>query len=238
MTFEVGRGEVLGIVGATGAGKTTLLGLAARFFDPSSGTVLVNLRDARRIALADLYGQVAIVTQDPFLFSASVRENIRCGRPGASDADVEEAARSAEVHDEILTLPQGYDTVVGTGHRGLSGGQVQRLNIARAILKNASLLLLDEATSSLDSLTEMRVQRALDRVMQGRTTLVVAHRLSTLRNATRLLVLETGRIVALGSHDELVTQSAVYRGMWNAQMREQTTLRPWPADAELTETSA
>ena len=225
LSFEVSRGEVLGILGPTGAGKTTLLGLAARFFDPSAGTVRVNGMDAKNVKLADLYSQMAIVTQDPFLFSASVRENIRCGRPGASDADVEDAARAAEVHDEILMLPQGYDTLVGSGQRGLSGGQIQRLNIARAILKNASLLLLDEATSSLDSLTEMRVQRAIDRLMQGRTTLVVAHRLSTLRNATRLLVLDAGRIVALGPHDELLANSPFYRRMWNAQTRKQTALR-------------
>ena len=235
--FEVLRGEVLGIVGPTGAGKTTLLGLAARFFDPSSGTVLVNGMDARGVKLGDLYSEVAIVTQDPFLFSASVRENIRCGRPGATDADVEEAARAAEIHDEILMLPQGYDTLVGAGQRGLSGGQVQRLNIARAILKNASLLLLDEATSSLDSLTEIRVQRALDRVMQGRTTLVVAHRLSTLRNATRLLVLDAGQIVALGPHDELLARSPFYRRMWNAQMREQTA-RHRSIDAHVSEMPA
>lgn len=235
--FEVLRGEVLGIVGPTGAGKTTLLGLAARFFDPSAGTVLVNGMDAKRIKLADLYNQVAIVTQDPFLFSASVRENIRCGRPGATDSDVEEAARAAEIHDEILMLPHGYGTLVGAGQRGLSGGQIQRLNIARAILKNASLLLLDEATSSLDSLTEMRVQRALDRVMQGRTTLVVAHRLSTLRNATRLLVLDAGRNVALGPHDELLARSPFYRRMWNAQMREQNT-RHRAIDAHVSEMPA
>ena len=235
--FEVLRGEVLGIVGPTGAGKTTLLGLAARFFDPSAGTVLVNGMDAKRIKLADLYNQVAIVTQDPFLFSASVRENIRCGRPGATDTDVEAAARAAEIHDEILMLPHGYDTLVGAGQRGLSGGQIQRLNIARAILKNASLLLLDEATSSLDSLTEMRVQRALDRVMQGRTTLVVAHRLSTLRNATRLLVLDAGRNVALGPHDELLARSPFYRRMWNAQMREQNA-RHRSIDAHVSEMPA
>lgn len=237
LSFDVSRGEVLGIVGPTGAGKTTLLGLAARFFDPSSGTVLVNGVDARKVKLADLYHQVAIVTQDPFLFSASVRENIRCGRPGATDADVEEAARAAEVHDEILMLPQGYETVVGTGQRGLSGGQIQRLNIARAILKNASLLLLDEATSSLDSLTEMRVQRALDRLMEGRTTLVVAHRLSTLRNATRLLVLDGGHMIAFGPHDELLARSPFYRRMWNAQMRE-TARRQRSIEAHVTEMPA
>ena len=237
LSFEVSRGEVLGIVGPTGAGKTTLLGLAARFFDPSSGTVCVNGMDAKTVKLADLYQQVAIVTQDPFLFSASVRENIRCGRPKATDAEVEDAARAAEVHDEILTLPRGYDTLVGAGQRGLSGGQIQRLNIARAILKNAPLLLLDEATSSLDSLTEMRVQRALDRLMQGRTTLVVAHRLSTLRNATRLLVLDRGHIVALGPHDELLARSPFYRRMWNAQMRE-TARRQRSIEAHVTEMPA
>ena len=237
LSFDVSRGEVLGIVGPTGAGKTTLLGLAARFFDPSSGTVCVNGMDARTLKLADLYHQVAVVTQDPFLFSVSVRENIRCGRPKATDAEVEDAARAAEVHDEILMLPRGYDTLVGAGHRGLSGGQIQRLNIARAILKNAPLLLLDEATSSLDSLTEMRVQRALDRLMQGRTTLVVAHRLSTLRNATRLLVLDRGHIVAIGPHDELLARSPFYRRMWNAQMRE-TARRQRSIEAHVTEMPA
>ena len=222
VTFDVSRGEVLGIVGRTGSGKTTLLCLAARFFDPSSGTVLVNGLDARSVRLADLYDRIAIVTQDPFLFSASVRENIRCGRPNATDAEVEDAARAAEVHDEILMLPEGYETAIGTGHRGLSGGQIQRLTIARAILKNAPLLLLDEATSNLDSLTEIRVQRAIDRVMYGRTTLVVAHRLSTLRNATRLLVLDAGRVVAIGRHDELLADSSFYRRMWDAQTRKET----------------
>jgi subfamily B ATP-binding cassette protein MsbA len=237
LSFDVSRGEVLGIVGPTGAGKTTLLGLAARFFDPSSGTVCVNGMDAKTLKLADLYQQVAVVTQDPFLFSASVRENIRCGRPKATDAEVEDAARAAEVHDEILMLPRGYDTLVGAGQRGLSGGQIQRLNIARAILKNAPLLLLDEATSSLDSLTEMRVQRALDRLMQGRTTMVVAHRLSTLRNATRLLVLDRGHIVAFGPHDELLARSPFYRRMWNAQMRE-TARRQRSIEAHVTEMPA
>ena len=237
LSFDVSRGEVLGIVGPTGAGKTTLLGLAARFFDPSSGTVCVNGMDAKTLKLADLYQQVAVVTQDPFLFSASVRENIRCGRPKATDAEVEDAARAAEVHDEILMLPRGYDTLVGAGQRGLSGGQIQRLNIARAILKNAPLLLLDEATSSLDSLTEMRVQRALDRLMQGRTTMVVAHRLSTLRNATRLLVLDRGHIVAFGPHDELLARSPFYRRMWNAQMRA-TARRQRSIEAHVTEMPA
>jgi ABC-type multidrug transport system fused ATPase/permease subunit len=221
-TFEVAQGEILGIVGRSGAGKTTLLSLAARFFDPIAGTVRINGRDARTLRLSDLHAQVALVTQEPFLFSASVRENIRCGRPGASDADVEAAARVAEVHDEIVGLPQGYDTLIGTSHRGLSGGQIQRINIARAALKNASLLLLDEATSSLDSIAEARVQRAIARLMQGRTTLVVAHRLSTLRHATRILVLDGGGIVSQGTHEELLRDSPLYRRMWHTQTRKAT----------------
>nr|AHZ45570.1 lipid A ABC exporter [uncultured bacterium] len=217
VSFEISRGEVLGIVGPSGAGKTTLLNLTARFFDPTSGAVLFNGQDIRGYRLADLYNQVAIVTQDPFLFSTTVRENIRCGRPDASDAEVEAAARAAEIHEDIVRLPNGYDSVVGTGNRTLSGGQVQRVNIARAILKNAPLLILDEATSSLDSIAEARVQQAIARLMQGRTTLVAAHRLSTLRNATRILVLARGRIAGVGTHDDLMATSALYRRMWTTQ---------------------
>jgi len=219
VTFEVSHGEVLGIVGPSGAGKTTLLNLTARFFDPTSGAIRINDRDMKAFRLADLYEQVAIVTQDPFLFSTTVRENIRCGRPDASDGDVIAAAAAAEIHDDIAALPEGYDTLVGTGHRGLSGGQMQRVNIARAILKNAPVLLLDEATSSLDSIAEERVQRAIARLLHGRTTLVVAHRLSTLHNATRILVLDGGRTVGLGTHAELLQTNALYRRMWQTQMK-------------------
>lgn len=217
VSFAIAQGEVLGVVGPSGAGKTTLLNLAARLFDPTSGAVLLNQRDAKIYRLSDLYNRVAIVTQDAFLFSTTVRENIRCGRPQASDAEVESAARAADVHDEIVALPEGYDTLVGSAHRALSGGQTQRVNIARAILKNATLLILDEATSNLDSIAEARVQRAIARLMQGRTTLVAAHRLSTLRNATRILVLERGRVAGLGTHDDLMGRCPLYRRMWNGQ---------------------
>ena len=217
VSFEISRGEVLGIVGPSGAGKTTLLNLTARFFDPTSGAVIFNGRDVRSYRLADLYNQVAIVTQDPFLFSTTVRENIRCGRLEATDAEVEAAARAAEIHAEIVGLNDGYDTVVGSGNRTLSGGQVQRINIARAILKNAPLLILDEATSSLDSIAEARVQQAIARLMQGRTTLVAAHRLSTLRNATRILVLARGSVAGVGTHEDLMQKSPLYRRMWNTQ---------------------
>jgi ABC-type multidrug transport system fused ATPase/permease subunit len=217
VTFDLAHGEVLGIVGPSASGKTTLLNLTARFFDPTAGVIRVNGEDLRRYRLADVYRQLAIVTQDPFVFSTTVRENIRAGRPDARDEDVEAAARAAEIHDEIVAMPSGYETLVGAGHRGLSGGQAQRLNVARAILKNAPLLLLDEATSSLDSMAEARVQRAIARLMEGRTSLVVAHRLSTVRMATKILVLERGRAVNVGRHEELIARSALYRQMWEAQ---------------------
>jgi ABC-type multidrug transport system fused ATPase/permease subunit len=217
VSCRVAFGETLGIVGPSGAGKTTLLGMLARFFDPASGAVMLNGEDLRDLRLADVHQHMAIVTQDPFLFQTSVRENIRCGRPSATDAEVEAAAVAADMHEEIQRLPEGYDTLVGHGGRALSRGEAQRLNIARAVLKNAPVLLLDEATSSLDSLAEQRVQQAIDRLMVGRLTVTVAHRLSTLRNATRILVLERGRAVGLGSHEELLDTCATYRALWEAQ---------------------
>jgi ABC-type multidrug transport system fused ATPase/permease subunit len=224
LSFEVRAGETLGIAGASGSGKTTLLGLVARFHDPSSGVIRLDGWDLRQFRLHDVYRQLGIVTQEPFLFTTSVRENIRCGRPDAGDAEVEAAARAAEMHDEILALPRGYDTVIGMGGRSLSGGQAQRINVARAVLKNAPILLLDEATSSLDSLTETKVQRAIDRLMQGRTTLVVAHRLSSLRHANRILVLDRGRCVGIGSHEALLGDCQLYRSMWEAQLLDQPAL--------------
>jgi subfamily B ATP-binding cassette protein MsbA len=217
VSIELRAGETLGIAGPSGSGKTTLLGLVARFYDPSSGAVRFDGADLRGLRLRDVYAQIALVTQEPFLFQASVRENIRCGRPGATDAEVETAARSAEIHDEIGALPQGYDTVIGIGARGLSAGQAQRINVARAIIKNAPILLLDEATSNLDSLAELEVQRAITRLQVGRTSLIVAHRLSSLRQAHRILVLDRGRRVGLGSHEELVRHCPLYRRLWEAQ---------------------
>jgi len=160
---------------------------------------------------------MALVTQEPFLFTTTIRDNIRCGRPDATDAEVEIAARAAEIHDDIRSMPEGYDTVVGQGGRALSMGEVQRINIARAVLKNAPILLLDEATSGLDSDAEARVQRAIDRLVTGRITVSVAHRLSTLRGASRILVLEEGRAVGLGTHQELLEGCPTYRRLWEAQ---------------------
>ena len=217
VSCEVTAGETLGIAGPSGAGKTTLLNLIARFYDPSSGTVRLDGRDIRELRLADVHRQIALVAQDPFLFASSIRDNIRCGRADATDAEVEHAARAAEIHDEILAMPDGYDTLVGHAGRALSRGEAQRVNIARAVLKNAPILLLDEATSSLDSFSEARVQRAIDRLAAGRLTIAIAHRLSTLRAATRILVLDEGRVAGLGPHAELLASCAVYRRLWEAQ---------------------
>jgi ABC-type multidrug transport system fused ATPase/permease subunit len=217
VSFEVRAGEILGIVGPSGSGKTTLLNLLARFYDPTTGAVLFDGQELRGIRLSDLHDKLAIVTQDPFLFTTSIADNIRRGRPGASDSEVAEAARAAEIHDDIMAMPDGYETRVGHGGRTLSRGEAQRVNIARAILKNAPILLLDEATSSLDSYAEARVQRALDRLVAGRLAISVAHRLSTLRNASRILVLENGVVVGLGTHAELLQRSVTYQRLWEAQ---------------------
>ncbi|MFN2316245.1 MAG: ABC transporter ATP-binding protein [Gemmatimonadales bacterium] len=230
ISFTMRAGETLGIVGPSGAGKSTLLGLVARFFDPIVGSIALDGVDLRRVRLADLYDRIAIVTQTPFLFATTIRENIRCGRPSASDAEVEAAARVVGLHEEILQAAQGYDTPVGLGGTPLSGGQAQRVNVARALLKNPAILLLDEATSSLDSVAELKVQEALERLMVGRTTLVIAHRLSTLRHADRILVLEAGRVVGLGPHLDLLETCPVYRRMWELQLLEPPRARSGGSD--------
>ena len=200
-----------------GAGKARFSTSSRASTDPRAGSVLLDGRDLRDLRLADVYAQMALVTQDPFLFSAPVRDNIRVGRPDATHEEVEAAARSAFVHDEIVALPQGYDTPLGVDGRELSGGQRQRLTVARALLANAPLLLLDEATSSLDSVAESEVQRAIDRLMNGRTSFVVAHRLSTLRHADRILVLDRGRVAGFATHAELLRTCLVYRRLWDTQ---------------------
>ncbi len=220
LSFEVSAGQTLGIAGPTGVGKSTLLNLVARFYDPTEGRVRFGDHDLREYRLADVYDKIGLVSQEPFLFDLTVRENIRAGRPDASDDDVERAARDAEIHDEILALDEGYDTVLGVGGRKLSTGQAQRISIARALLKNAPILILDEATSSLDALTEAKVQAAIDRLIAGRTTFVVAHRLSTLQSADRILVLNGGRVEAFGPLQDVLGDSALFRDMWMTQRLE------------------
>jgi ABC-type multidrug transport system fused ATPase/permease subunit len=213
VSFEARPGEMIALVGVTGAGKTTIASLIPRFFEPTHGRVLVDEVDVSRYSLRSLRERIALVPQQPVLFSGTIADNIRYGRLQASDEEVEAAARAAYIHDFITTLPNGYHTPVAEAGATLSGGERQRLGIARALVKNAPMLILDEPTSSLDALSEAGVFDALRRLRRGRTTIVIAHRLSTIRNATRILVLHEGQLVAQGTHDELLVSNALYRRM-------------------------
>lgn len=220
VSFNARPGEVVAIVGPSGAGKSTLIGMLARLYDPTDGAVIVDGFDIREVTLASLRRQVAFVTQESFLFHATVRENLLFARQEASQEEIEEACRQAYIHDVITALPQGYDTTVGErGHR-LSGGERQRLAIARAILKNPRILILDEATSHLDSASEAYVQAALDELMRGRTTLVIAHRLSTILSADRIVVLEGGRVAETGRHSDLLQKGGLYARLYRTQFKK------------------
>jgi ATP-binding cassette, subfamily B, bacterial len=220
VTFDIRPGETVALVGPSGAGKTTVIQLLQRFFDPSAGRVLLDGIDLRDMARSDFRRAIALVPQDPVIFATSARENIRFGRPEASDAEVEAAARAAAAHDFLAALPRGYDTYVGERGVMLSGGQKQRVAIARAILRDAPILLLDEATSALDAESERLVQMAVDRLAKDRTMLVVAHRLATVKKADRILVFDHGRIVAEGRHDALVAQGGLYARLARLQFTE------------------
>jgi len=215
--LEVRQGEVLAIVGSSGAGKSTLVHLIPRFFDVTGGRLLIDGNDVRDVTLASLRAQVGIVTQDTVLFNDTVRNNIAYGQPNVPQKEVEAAARAALAHDFILGLPAGYDTVIGERGVRLSGGERQRIAIARALLKNAPILILDEATSALDSESESLVQSALHNLMTGRTVFVIAHRLSTVRRADRIVVIENGTIADVGAHEDLMTKLGTYRRLYELQ---------------------
>ena len=217
--LHAAAGEMVGLVGHTGAGKSTIVNLVTRLYDVDEGAVLLDGIDVRRIATADLRRQIGIVLQDPYLFAGSVADNIRYAVPDADGAAVIAAAETAHAHDFIVRLPEGYDTIIGQGGHGLSGGEQQRLAIARAVLLDPPVLILDEATSSVDTETELHIQRALALLVSGRTTIAIAHRLSTLRQADRLYVVDHGRIVEQGSHDDLMAAGGVYHRLVQTQLR-------------------
>lgn len=219
ISLEALPGQTIAIVGATGAGKTTLVGLIPRFFDPWAGRVLVGGRDVRDVQLKSLRDQIALVLQEPFLFPLTVAENIAYGCPEASREKIETVARAANAHEFIVRLPEGYDTPLGERGAILSGGERQRLSIARALLKNAPILILDEPTGALDAQTEAQLTEAVGRLTEGRTTFIIAHRLSTVRRADLIAVLENGAIVEVGTHDELLNRKGVYSRFHNSQSR-------------------
>jgi ATP-binding cassette subfamily B protein len=217
LDLRIEPGHVVAVVGSSGAGKSTIAALLSRLYDPTRGAVRLDGRDLRELDPKWLRRQIGVVAQEPMLFSSTIAENIRYGREGAIDADVERAARVANAHEFVTRFPEGYATRVGERGVQLSGGQKQRIAIARAVLKDPRILVLDEATSALDAESEHLVQEALDRLLEGRTTLVIAHRLSTVKNADRVLVLDGGRVVQQGTHGELVAEAGLYRKLVERQ---------------------
>jgi ATP-binding cassette subfamily B multidrug efflux pump len=220
VSFSAEPGQTVAILGATGSGKSTIINLIPRFYDVTDGRVTVDGYDVREVTLDSLRSQVGIVLQETTLFSGTIRDNIAYGRPDASDQEVIEAAKAAQAHDFIVDMPNGYQTRVGQRGAGLSGGQRQRIAIARALLIDPHILILDDSTSSVDAETEYQIQQALDRLMVGRTSFVIAQRISTVRNADLILVLDQGRLAAVGTHERLLAESPTYAEIVYSQLRE------------------
>jgi ATP-binding cassette subfamily B protein len=218
--LELAPGRVVALIGHTGAGKTTLASLVPRFYDVQAGAVRVDGVDVREVTLTSLRREIGVIAQDPFLFSATVRENIAFGRPGATDEEVERAARLAQAHEFVEQLPKGYETVIGERGITLSGGQRQRVAIARALLLDPRILILDDATASVDATTEARIREGLREAMRNRTTIIIAHRLSTIALADEVVVLEAGRVAARGTHDDLIEVDPVYREIYEHGLLE------------------
>ncbi len=233
VSFAAAPGQTIALLGATGSGKTTIINLIPRFYDPTAGRVTIDGHDIRDVTLESLRSQIGIVLQETTLFSGTIRDNIAFGRPEASTEDVMAAAQAAAAHDFILSFPEGYDTPVGERGTTLSGGQKQRIAIARALLLNPHILILDDSTSAVDMVTEYQIQRALDRLMEGRTSFVIAQRLSTVTHADQILVLDRGQVVARGRHDELLETSPIYAEIYSSQLVEDVALDEAAAPPEL-----
>ena len=229
-------GEMIGLVGHSGSGKSTLVNLLCRFYDVSEGQVLIDGVDVRSVPVAEFRSHIGLVLQEPFLFFGTIADNIAYGKPNATRQEIIAAARAAHAHEFILRLPHGYDSLVGERGQGLSGGERQRISIARALLIDPRILILDEATSAVDTETEKEIQKALDNLVQGRTTIAIAHRLSTLRKADRLVVMDRGRIVEIGNHDQLMAAEGHYHKLYMAQARNVDTEPTLPRTPDLHKT--
>jgi len=230
LTFKVPSGRKVAIIGTTGSGKSTIINLIPRFYDVSEGSIKVDKVDVRDYNISELRGNIAIVSQDTFLFNKTIKENITYGKENATMEEIIEAARSANIHDFITNLSDGYQSMVGERGTRLSGGQKQRLSIARAIILKPKILIFDDSTSSVDVETEFKIQQALERIMRNTTTFIITQRISTIRNADEILVLDKGRIVGLGTHDNLIKENVLYRQIFETLYRKQKSLITKPIE--------